>query len=148
MCWPNYTANAVAFPEGHFARLSGSGGDEDTVVRNLRDAPGGCAEDDGFSGLALKDHLLIQFAEAGWLGCACEVDAVETSIRDGAAIDDGDALGGLARGEQVGGAIPGDARAKFGELIGRITAGEKIKHALKRLPGKCSKGRGAAEEIE
>ena len=39
-------------------------------------------------------------------------------------------LRALARGELAGDAVPGDARAQFGELVGGIAAGKHVEHAF------------------
>ena len=92
-------AGAIAVPEGHLARLAGGGRDEHAVVRDLVDAPGGCAEDEGVAGAALEDHLFVELADADRLGAfAGEEDAVEAAVGDGAAVEDGDALDALRAG--------------------------------------------------
>ena len=90
-------SGAVAVPEGHLAGLAGRGRDADAIVRDLIDAPGGGAEDDGVAGAALEDHLLIEFADARAARGAGEEDAEEAAIGDGAAVDDGDAAARPAR---------------------------------------------------
>src|ERR1035441_2211714 len=49
---------------------------------------------------------------------------------DGAAVDDGHGARALARGELVGDAVPGEARAEFGELVGGVAAGQHIEDRI------------------
>ena len=65
-------------------------------MRDFFDTPCGSAKNDGVSGAALEDHLLVQFADARTFGRACEKHAVKPAIGNGAAIDDGHALRTLA----------------------------------------------------
>ena len=91
-------AGAVAFPERHFAGLAGSGRDENAVVGDFVDAPGGGAEDEGLAGMGLEDHFFVELADADGLAFAVgEEDAVEAAVGDGAGIEDGEAGGALAR---------------------------------------------------
>src|SRR5205807_1059098 len=101
-------------------------GHRDTVMCNLFDAPGAGTENDGISGAAFEDHFFVELADAGSPGCACEEDSEETSIGNGAAVDDGDFLGTFARRNLVGDAVPRDAWTEFREFIRGITAGEHI----------------------
>ena len=67
-------------------------------MADLVDPPGGSAEDDGVAFVRLENHFFVEFADAG----------------------------ALARRQVSGDAVPGEARAKFGEFVGRIAAGKKI----------------------
>ena len=134
---------AIAVPEGHLAGLAGRGRDDDAIVRDLVDAPGGGAEDDGVAGAALEDHLFVEFADARAAGGAGQEDGEQAAVGDGAAVDDGDVARALARGELVGDAVPGEARAQFGELVGGIAAGEHVEHAIEDAAGEGGVGRGA-----
>jgi hypothetical protein len=46
----------------------------------------------------------------------------------------------LARRDHVADAVPGEARAQLGELVGGIAAAEQIEHASKALRGEPPKG--------
>ena len=83
-------SGAIAMPEGHLAGLAGRGRDDDAIVRDLLDAPGGGAENDGVAGAALEDHLFIQFADARAASGAGQEDGEQAAIGNGAAVDDGD----------------------------------------------------------
>ena len=89
-------------PEGHFAGLAGSGRDQDAVVGDFVDAPGGSAEDEDFADARFEDHFLVELADAdGLFVVTGEKDAVEAAIGDGAGVEDGEALRAFARGEEV-----------------------------------------------
>ena len=141
-------ACAIAVPEGHLAWLAGSWADEDAIVGDLVDAPGGSAEDEGLAGASLEDHLLVELADANGLVAAREEDAVEAAIGDGSTVEDGDALDALSRREPVAGAIPGDAGAEVGELVGGIAACEHVEDAVEDRCGEACEGSGAADEGE
>ncbi len=129
-------ARTVAFPEGHFAGLAGSGGDEDAVVGDLVDAPGGGAEDEGLVGVRLEDHLLVELADAdGFALGVSEEDAVEAAVGDGAGVEDGEACCAVAGGDDVADAVPGETRAKLGELVGGIAAAEQVEDAFEGWSG-------------
>jgi hypothetical protein len=57
-------ARTIAFPERHFAGLARRGSNQNAVVRDFDDAPGGCAEDEGLAGMGLEDHFFIELADA------------------------------------------------------------------------------------
>ena len=98
-------AGLIAMPEGHFAGFARGGRDEDAVVGDLVDAPGGRAEDEGFAGAGFKDHLLIEFADAnGAVALAGEEDAEGAAVGDGAAVEDGDLFDAGAGGDPLAGA--------------------------------------------
>ena len=59
---------------------------------------------------------------------------------------DGDAARALPRGELLRDAIPGEARAQFGELVGGIAAGEHVEHAIEDAAREGGVGRGAADQ--
>ena len=75
-----------------------------------------------------------------------EEDAVEAAVGDGSGVEDGEGLGAFARGEEIRGAIPGDARAELGEFVGGILAGEQVEDVFERGAGEGGEGRGAADE--
>jgi hypothetical protein len=80
----------------------GAGDDQNAVVRDLFDAPRRSAQDEGLAGLALEDHLLVQFADAHRLGAlAGKEDAIESAIGDGAAVQNRDPLGAAAGVSQL-----------------------------------------------
>ena len=142
-------AGAIAFPEGHLAGLAGSGRDQHAVVRDVDDAPGGCAEDEGLVGMRLEDHLLVELADAhGFAFAVGEEDAVEAAVGNGAGVEDGEARGAVARGDHVADAVPGEARAQLGELVGGVAAAEQIEHAFEGGARERAEGRGAADEVE
>jgi len=142
------SACAIAVPEGHLAGLAGSWGYEDAVMGDLVDAPGGSSEDEGLSGASLEDHLLVELADTNGLGAVGEEDSVEAAIGDGSAVEDGDALDSLTGREPVAGAIPGDARAKVGELVGGIESGEHVEDTVEGDDAEGGEGSGAADEGE
>ncbi len=141
-------AGGVAMPEGHFAGFAGSGRDENAVVGDFVDAPGGGAEDDRVAGARFEHHFFVEFADAGAFCCAGEKNSIEAAIGNGAAVDDGDAAGALARGEAIRNAIPGDARAEFGEFVAGIAAGEHVENGFENGAREIGVGRGGADELE
>src|SRR3954452_15983017 len=58
------TANLVALPERHRARQSRRRSDDHAVTRDLLDAPGRRAEQEGLARARLVDHLLVELAHA------------------------------------------------------------------------------------
>ena len=45
-----------------------------------------------------------------------------------------------ARGDPVACAVPGDARAQLGELVGGVAAGEHVEHAVEGVAAEPAKG--------
>ena len=134
-------AGAVALPERHFAGLAGGGSDEDAVVGDVDDAPGGCAEDEGLVGVGLEDHLFVELADAhGFALGVGEEDAIEAAVGNGSGVEDGEAGGAVAGGDDVADAVPGEARAQFGEFVGGVAAAEQVEHAFKGGAGEGAKG--------
>ena len=94
-----------------------------------------------------EDHFFVELADADWLFMiAGEEDAVEAAVGDGSGVEDGEGLRAFARGEEVGGAIPGDARAELGEFVGGVLAGEEVEDVFEGGAGEGGEGRGAADE--
>ena len=119
----------VTVPEGHFAGLAGSGRDGDSVVGDFIDAPGGGAEDEHFADAGFEDHFFVELADAdGFLVLTGEEDAVEAAIGDGSGVEDGERLCAFAGREEVGDAVPGDARAELSEFVGGVLAGEEVEN--------------------
>ena len=141
-------AGAIAFPERHFAGLAGSGHDEDAVVGDVFNAPGGGAEDEGLVGVRLEDHLFVEFADAdGFAFGVGEEDAVEAAVGDGSGVEDGEAGGAFAGGDDVADAVPGEAGAQFGEFVGGVAAAEQVENTLEAGAGEAAEGGGAADEV-
>ncbi len=141
-------AGGVAMPERHFAGFAGRGRNENAIVRDFVDAPGGGAEDDGVAGAAFEHHFFVEFADAGAFCGAGEKNAIEAAIGNRAAVDDGDAAGALARRQAIRNTVPGDARAEFGEFVAGIAAGEHVEHGFENGAREIGVGRGGADELE
>ncbi len=83
-------------------------------------------------GCDLEDHLFVEFADADGLAFAVgEEDAVEAAVGNGAGVENGEAGCAVAGGDDVADAVPGEARAEFGEFVGGVAAAEQIEHAFK-----------------
>src|SRR6266576_92933 len=121
-------ADALALPERNCSRHTWSRRDEDAVTRDLFDAPGRRAEQEGLAGPRFVDHLLVELADSA--AAVDEVDAEEPAVRNRSCIRHGQPAAAGATADNAGGAIPDDARPELGELVGRITAGEHVQHVL------------------
>ncbi len=124
-------AQLVTFPEGQPARYPRGGGDQDAVAGDVLDAPGTGAEREDIADAGLVDHLLVELTDpaAALLGVgAREEDTEEAAVGDRAAGGDGEALGAGPAGDLAGDAVPHHARAKLGEGVGRVAAGEHVEH--------------------
>lgn len=118
-------ADAVALPEREASRLAEGGGDQHPVVGDLLDAPTRGAEREHVADARLVDHLLVQLAHpAGPL--ADHVDGEHPAVGDRAAAGHGEPLRAGAAGERARVAVPDDARAELGELVGGVPAGEQV----------------------
>src|SRR5690606_24350028 len=136
-----------ALPERHLPGFAGRRGDDDLVSRDLFDAPGGRAEQERFARAAFVDHLLVEFADAG--AAFAEEDTVQSPVRDGAGVDDGDGPRVPAGGEDVRLSVPEDAWAEVSELVGGVLAGERAENALELFPAERREVvRSAHERLE
>ena len=139
---------AIALPERHLARFTGSRNNKHPIMRNVFDAPGRRAENKGLVGMGLEDHLLVEFAHANGLALGvCEKDSVETAIRDRSSVEDGEAACAVASCHHIANAIPGQARSQFGKLIRGIPAAQKIENAVERRASESAKRRSTTHEI-
>jgi hypothetical protein len=138
-------ADALTLPERHQARDAGRGRDEHPVAGDLLDPPGRRSQQECLSGPGLVDHLLVQLADAPT--AVDEVDPEEPSVGDRARVRDGEPARPLATSEQPRDPVPGDPRAKLGELLGRIAPGEHVEDVLQLLPGEVAERPGAPDEV-
>ena len=108
-------------------------------MRNFFNTPTTRAEGNDLAGAGFVHHFLVELTHtlgAALLIGADQVDGEEPAVGNCAAAGDGEALrtgaalntsGGRLLG---GGAVPDDARAQFGELIGGIASGEHFEHGV------------------
>ena len=136
------------FQNGILPGSPGAGLHKNPVMGDVHDAPGGSAEDEGLVGVGLKDHLFVEFANAHRFALGvCQEDAVQAAVGDGSGIQDGKARGAVAGRHDVADAVPGEARAKLGELVGGITAAEQVEDSVEGGPGKSAERSGTADKI-
>ena len=131
-------------PERQLPCLSGSGTHKHSVVGDVLDTPRRGAEGKDVADARLVHHLFVEFPDALATACAIpfragEEDAVEATVGDGAAVDDGQSMSSGAGSEEAGVAIPHQARSQLGEGIRGIAACEHVEH---RLEQRC---RGAGD---
>ena len=111
------------------------------------DAPCRRAQDEGFTGAGFEDHLFVQLANTDAAAFAVgEEDAVEAAVGNGAGVEDGEAGCALAWGDDVADAVPGEARAELGELIGGVAAAEQVQNAFECCAGEAAEGGGRADD--
>ena len=132
-------AYAVTVPERQARGLTGSGGDPHRVMRNFFDAPTARAEGDDLAGAGFVHHFFVELTHtlgAALFVAADQVDGEEPAVGNRAAAGDGEALRTGATlntaggGFLGGGAIPDDARAQFGELVGGVASGEHFEYGV------------------
>ena len=112
-------ADGVAVPERQLAGHARRRRHGDPVVADLLDPPAARAERDDLAGPALVDHLLVELADppAGRPGLADHEHAVQPAVRDRPAARDGDDPRVAPALDDVGDAVPDDARLQLGELV-------------------------------
>ena len=91
----------------------------------------------------LVDHLLVELADPLAVG---QVDAVEAAVGDRAGVGDDQLAGALATADGAGRAVPGDARAQLGELLGRVAAVEHVEHVLELLAAELGERLGGLDD--
>ena len=136
--WP---AGSIAVPERHLPRLTGSGRDHHPLERDVLDAPGAGAEQEGLARPALVDHLLVELAHARAVG---QEDPEQTAIGNGATAHDGQPLAAVARTQRAGNAIPHQARAELVELLTGVAARQQVEHVVQQLVAELGEAGGTA----
>ena len=103
---------------------------------DVLDPPAGRAEREDVADPGLVDHLLVELADpAARCPRPDQEDAEQAAVGDGAAAGDREPLGARAAGEGAGDAVPDDARAQLGELVGRVAAAEQVEGRVVRAAG-------------
>ena len=126
---------SVPVPEGQLARNTRGRRHDHPVVRDLLDPPAGRTQGDHVPHAGLVDHLLVQLAHAlGGLGVllAHEEDGEQAAVRDRAAAGHRQAQRAGAGLQGAGLAVPHQAWAQLGELVGGVPPGEKVQHGVVR----------------
>ncbi|MFC5863760.1 hypothetical protein ACFPT7_15740 [Acidicapsa dinghuensis] len=82
----------------------------------------------------------------GFAFTAGEEDAVEATVGDGAGVEDGETSCALTGGDDVADAVPGEAGAKLGELVGGVATAEEVEDAFEGGAGERAEGGGAADD--
>ena len=144
-------ADRVAVPERQLARHARSRRHRHPVGRDLRDPPGAGAQDHDVAvhpGAQLVDHLLVELPHpaAGRPRLALEEHRVQPPVRDRAAAGDGDDARVAPALDDVGHAVPRDARLELRELVRRVGAGEHAQDALEDLARQRLERRRAADD--
>ena len=137
-------AGALAAPERDLSRTTGRGGDEHAIACDALDAPTRRTELEDLAGARLVDHLLVELAHAPT--AVGEVHAVEATVGDRAGVGDGERARAVAPVQHIADAIPRDARAQLGELVGRVAAGQHVEHAFELGAWQVTVRRGALHE--
>ncbi len=87
----------IPVPERHLARLTGRRAHQHTILRDLVDAPRGRAQTTSHQ-RALKHHLLIELTDTQRFRVpSAHEDSIQATIRNRAAIEDGNPMHTLAR---------------------------------------------------
>ena len=142
-------SRVVAAPERQPRRLPGSRDDQHPVVGDLGDAPTGRAQRDDIAGPRLVDHLLVEFTYPRRLfGLGGQVHGEHPAVRDGAAGGDGQPLRARAGGQRAGVPVVDQPGPQFGEIGGRVLAGQQIQGGLERAARQRGERRAAADHVE
>ena len=153
---PSSIGRPTASPcqNGSLPGTPGRRADGHPVVADLLDPPAARAEHDDVAvhpGPQLVDHLLVELADApaGRPGLARQEHAEQAAVRDRAAAGDGDDPGVAPALDDVGDAVPDDARLELGELVRRVGAGEHARGRPRGPRGSASRtARRAVTSVE
>ncbi len=121
-------ADPLALPERHRTRQARRRRDEHAVAGDLLDPPGRRAEQERLPRASLVDHLLVELADAA--AAVDQEDAEHAAVGDRAGVRHREAARALPRTDRAARAVPDDARAQLGELVGRVAAREHVEHVL------------------
>ena len=143
------SAHAVPAPERQPGRLSRRRHDQHPVMGDLGDPPARRAERDHVTRPRLVDHFLVEFAYSRRLfGIGGQVDGEQAAVGYGAAGRDRQPLSTRAGGQRAGVAVIHQPRPKFGELGGRVLAGQQIQRRLECAARQRRKWRAAPNHVE
>ena len=128
--WPSSYGRPTPSPfqNGTAPGTPGRRRDEHAVARDLLDPPRRGAEQERLARARLVDHLLVELADAA--AAVDEEDAEQAAVGDRAGVRDREPARAVAGADRAAGAVPDDARAQLGELVGRVAAGEHVEHVL------------------
>ena len=139
--------SASPFQNGSRPGRPGRGRDQDPVVGDVLDPPGGRAEGEHVADPRLVDHLLVELADPA---PAFSLPARKTPNRPRSGIVPPLVTASrCAPGRPV--SVPAtrshtSARAQLGELVGRVAPGEHVEHASNADSRQRGEGRGAADQ--
>ena len=128
-------ADSLPFPERRNSGHAGSRRNENAVARDLVDAPGRRAEDEGLAFPSLVDHLLVELPHPA--AAVREEHAEESAVGNRPRVRDGEPAGARAPSHRSRDPVPHDARPQLGELVGRIAAREHVEHVLELRRGRA-----------
>ena len=122
-------------------------------MRNFFNAPTARTEGDDLAGTGFVHHFLVELTHtlgAALLISADQIDGEEPAVGNRAAAGDGEALRTRAALNTAGGrflsggAIPDDARAQFGKLVGGVASGEHFEYGVEECTRQFGVGCAAA----
>ena len=126
------SAESIAVPKRHLARLPRGRVHDHSIERHVFDAPGGGSEHERFARSGFVHHLLIEFAYSRAIG---QEHTEHSPIRNGATVGDCEPLRSVTSPKCVGDAIPHDARFQVAELLTWIATCQQIEHVVAHLVG-------------
>ena len=141
------SAEGVALPERQPAGDAGRRRDQHPVVGDVLDPPAGRAEREDVADPGLVDHLLVELADPPAGALADEEDPEQPAVGDGAAARDGEPLRAGAAGDGAADAVPDDAGAELGELVGGVPPAEQVEGRLEGAAGEGGERCAAAYEV-
>ena len=111
-------------PKWHATWLSGCGVYQNSVIRDVLDAPGAGSQQEHVADARFEDHLFVEFADsaASLARITGKKDTVKSSIRNCSAIYDCYAPRALSCGNKPIRAIPNDSRLEFGKFVRGVAA--------------------------
>ena len=114
----NRPAGLIPVPEWHLARLTGRRAHQHTILRDLVDAPRGRAQHKRLTHARLEHHLLIELTDTQRFRVpSAHEDSIQATIRNRAAIEDGNPMHTLARCNPVSLPVPRHPRTQFCKLV-------------------------------
>lgn len=142
----------VPLPERQPSGLTGGGGDQHAVGRDLLDPPRAGAESEGVADPRLEDHLLVELPDPAAASCrcalraGCEEYAEQATIGNRPTGGDSQSLGSRSCGQGVGRPVPHEPGSQRGEVLARIPPGKHVQHGLERGPAQALVGAGPPDQ--
>ncbi len=136
---------SFAMPERKLRRLAWRRRDRHPIGADALDPPGPRAELKHVADAALVDELLVELTQPR--SPFAQLDRVQALVGNGAARRDRQPQGARPAADDARAAVPHDARAQLGELLGRVAPAQHLQHGVELGAGQLAVRPGAPHQL-